>query len=305
MPKNNVSVVRVGNSEAHIWNRDALALTRSIPDDSVDLVISSPPYCMGMPYETSVSELDFVKLHRRLLPKLEKILKPGGSICWQVGHHVRDGRVIPLDALVYRAACEKTDLVLRNRVVWTFGHGAHSRRRFSGRHETVLWFTKGNDYHFDLDAVRVPQKYPGKRAYKGARKGEFSGNPAGKNPGDVWDIPNVKAHHPEKTSHPCQFPVALAQRFVRSLTRPGEMVFDPFMGSGTTGVAALSLGRDFIGSETQRDYVTVAVDRMTRLGGGVLKVRPDHPPRDPRPTEAVAMKPPHFADAAALSVLEN
>src|SRR5271155_3291541 len=77
----------------------------------------------------------------------------GGSICWQVGHHVSKNVEIPLDALIYGIFAKSESLKLRNRIVWTFGHGEHCRRRFSGRHETVLWFTKGDGYHFDLDAI--------------------------------------------------------------------------------------------------------------------------------------------------------
>jgi adenine-specific DNA-methyltransferase len=279
---------------AQLHRCDAVRLLKTLPPESVDLVITSPPYCMGMPYETSISERDFSALHRKILPQIERVLKPGGSVCWQVGHHVARGRTIPLDALVYQAACAKTDLILRNRIVWTFGHGAHSQRRFSGRHETVLWFTKGTEYYFDLDAVRVPQKYPGKRAYKGKSRGELSGNPLGKNPGDVWDIPNVKSKHPEKTAHPCQFPVALAQRLIRSLTKPGQVVVDPFMGSGSTGVAAIQNERNFVGSDVVDEYVQIAFGRLTSLGMGTLKVRDDIPPRTPISGEAVAVRPAHF-----------
>ena len=78
---------------------------------------------------------------------------------------------------------------MRNRIVWHFGHGLHASRRFSGRYEVIMWFTKSDDYTFNLDAVRVPQKYPQKKHFKGPRRGELSGNPLGKNPGDVWEIP--------------------------------------------------------------------------------------------------------------------
>lgn len=282
-----------GTAELH--TRDAFKLLAKIPDETIDLLVTSPPYCMGMSYETSISAADFSSLHRRILPEVERVLRPGGSVCWQVGHHVQKGVSIPLDALVYSAAAEQTHLVLRNRIVWHFGHGNHSKRRFSGRHETILWFTKGENYYFDLDPVRVPQKYPGKRAYKGEKKGELSGNPLGKNPGDVWDIPNVKAKHPEKTEHPCQFPVAMIQRLVKSLSRPGDTVVDPFMGSGTTAVAAISAGRNFIGSDMVEDYVGIAQHRLQELENGVLAMRPDLPPRAPKEGEAVSQRPDHFA----------
>ena len=138
----------------------------------------------------------------------------------------------------------------------------NSSKRFSGRHEIILWFTKGNNQVFNLDSIRIPQKYPGKRAYKGVNKGNFSGNPLGKNPSDVWDIPNVKANHIEKTSHPCQFPVALPQRLIKALTNVDGIVLDPFMGSGTTGVASIIEKRRFIGAEIKNDYFDIAKSRI-------------------------------------------
>lgn len=188
-----------------MFRGDFRKLLSQVPAESVDLVVSSPPYFMGKEYDRSSDYVDFAKEHEELAPLLLRVLRPGGSLCWQVGMHSRDGAIVPLDYLAYAAFSKGKDLTLRNRIIWHFEHGVHSRKRFSGRHETILWFTKGNDYTFDLDAVRVPQKYPGKRHYKGPNKGQISGNPDGKNPGDMWAIPNVKAQHLEKTAHPCQF----------------------------------------------------------------------------------------------------
>jgi adenine-specific DNA-methyltransferase len=250
---------------------------------------------MGKEYDTSLSTKDFVADHQRLAPLLVRALKDGGSLCWQVGHHVRNGAVVPLDALVYPIFAAQKNLFLRNRIVWTFGHGVHASRRFSGRHETILWFTKGEDYEFNLDAVRVPQKYPGKRHYKGPHKGEWSGNPRGKNPSDVWEIPNVKSRHIEKTSHPCQFPVALIQRLVRALVKPNGLIVDPFMGSGTSAIAAALEGRRFAGCDANEFYVAIAHKRVEAVRRGEQKFRPlERPIHEPSGTEAVAKRPPHF-----------
>ena len=169
--------------------------------------------------------------------------------------------VYPLDYAVFAILKDIEGMVLRNRIIWTFGHGLHPSHRFSGRHETILWFTKGKEFSFDLDAVRVPQKYPGKRHYKGPNKGEFSGNPKGKNPGDVWEIPNVKGSHIEKLDHPCQFPIGLADRLVRALCPKDGIVFDPFMGSSSTGVGAITNSRRFLGAEINEKYGELAYDR--------------------------------------------
>ncbi len=164
-------------------------------------------------------------------------------------------------------------LMLRNRIVWQLGHGLHCSKRFSGRHETILWFTKTDDYVFNLDAVRVPSKYPGKRHFKGPKRGELSGNPLGKNPSDVWDIPNVKSNHVEKTIHPCQFPVELVERLVLSMTLPGDAVFDPYMGVGSAVVAALKHERVGYGCDIVQDFVNVALQRVEELRSGTLRTR--------------------------------
>lgn len=271
---------------------DTFKLLPLMKDASVDLIVASPPYCMGKEYEKSTSLQDFVTNHEKLIPELVRIVKPGGSICWQVGFHIKRDTVYPLDYEVFRIFSMQKELNLRNRVIWTYGHGLHCTHRFSGRHETVLWFTKGRDYEFNIDAVRVKQKYPGKLAYKGKNKGLPSGNPLGKNPGDVWELPNVKGNHIEKTIHPCQFPVSLAQRLVLALTKPNQIVFDPFSGVASTGVASLISGRRFIGTELNRRYYACAKLRLTDANNGLARYRPhDRPIYVPSATEKVARDP--------------
>lgn len=278
-----------------LFQGDALTLARTLPAESVDLVFSSPPYCMGKKYESSTSVSDFTASHQNLLPELVRALRPGGSICWQVGYHIGKNEITPLDFLAHEIFSRAGGLRLRNRIIWSFAHGLHAKKRFSGRHEVILWYTKGDAQGFDLDAVRVPQKYPGKRSYQGPKKGEFSGNPLGKNPGDVWDVPNVKGHHVEKTVHPCQFPVALPLTFVRAVCPPRGLVLDPFMGVGSAGVAAAIGGRRFLGGELCEEYVDIAKSRIRTAREGNAVYRPlEQPIHAPKPTDAVAKKPGHF-----------
>ncbi|HEX3809468.1 MAG TPA: site-specific DNA-methyltransferase [Rhizomicrobium sp.] len=283
--------------------KDAYVFLCELPSQSVDLVVSSPPYFIGKEYDSSREVEDFVALHEKLSSQLVRVVKPGGSICWQVGSHVRENIVVPLDALVYSVFSKSKEIHLRNRMIWTFGHGEHARRRFSGRHETILWFTKGADYAFNLDAVRVPQKYPGKKHYRGPKQGEPSGNPLGKNPGDVWEIPNVKAGHVEKTDHPCQFPVALVQRLVKALCPMDGLVIDPYMGAGSTGVAAISEGRQFAGCDIEARYIKIARARIKALQAGTLKIRPlDRPIHVPSANDAVAQIPPAWRARANIAL---
>ncbi len=283
-----------------LHNGDCIELLRKLPDESVDLIVTSPPYCIGKAYEDPHNDIKTFKMqHTTMFDELYRVMKPGGSICWQIGYHVSDKCVVPLDCIVYdifTSLSEQLDypFILRNRIIWTFGHGLNSTKRFSGRHETIMWFTKGEQMMFNLDDVRVPQKYPGKRSYKGPNKGQLSGNPLGKNPSDVWDIPNVKANHIEKTEHPCQFPVAIPQRLIKALTEPGALVLDPFMGSGTTGVAALIEGRRFIGAELVDTYYNISVERLKGAAEGKAKMREDKPVIEPNQNTAVAKLPEEF-----------
>jgi adenine-specific DNA-methyltransferase len=255
---------------------------------------------MGKEYEESKSVDDFIAAHKIILPEIVRITRDGGSICWQVGYHVSKQSAYPLDYPVFSILSSIQDVRLRNRVIWTFGFGMHQTSRFSGRHETVLWFTKGRDYFFDLDAVRTPQKYPGKRRYKGPKKGEFSCNPKGKNPGDVWDLPNVKAAHVEKLEHPCQFPTGLADRFVRALCPKDGIVFDPYSGTASTGVAAIVNGRRFLGAEINEKYEQVAYPRLVSAYQGTARVRSiERPVYVAGPKDAVAKRPAHFVEVVA------
>jgi adenine-specific DNA-methyltransferase len=208
-----------------------------------------------------------------------RTLTETGSICWQVGNYVDNGAIIPLDALLY-PVFNDLGLVMRNRMVWHFEHGLHCSRRYSGRYETIIWFTrKTKNYVFNLDPVRVPQKYPGKKHFKGPKAGQYSCNPLGKNPGDVWDIPNVKSNHVEKTDHPCQFPVELIERLVLSMSNKGDWVLDPFLGAGTTVVAAVRHDRHGAGAEIVPGYAAIARERTEAALSGNLRVRPMGKPK--------------------------
>lgn len=165
-------------------------------------------------------------------------------------------------------------LKLRNRIIWHYEHGLHCSKRFSGRYETILWFTKEDNYTFNLDPVRVPAKYPQKKHFRGPKAGQLSGNPLGKNPSDVWIIPNVKNNHIEKTTHPRQFPVELIERLVLALTNPSDTVLDPYMGVGSSVIAAVKQQRRGFGCDIDPQYVAIAQERLDALAAGTLKTRP-------------------------------
>ena len=252
---------------------DNLAFMRKIRDGQMKLVVTSPPYNLGKDYEAKTSLDDYLAEQERVISECVRVLHPQGSICWQVGNYVNDGEIVPLDAVLY-PMFRRHGLKLRNRIVWHFGHGLHSKRRLSGRYETINWWTKNDEYTWNLDPIRVPSKYPGKRHFKGPNVGKLSGNPKGKNPSDVWEFPNVKSNHPEKTVHPCQFPVELVERLVLSMTNAGDAVFDPYMGVGSSVIAALMHGRDAYGCDIVQEYVDIAWQRVRQLHEGSLRTRP-------------------------------
>ena len=180
----------------------------------------------------------------------------------------------------------------------------HASKRLSGRYETILWFTKSDEYIFNLDDIRIPAKYPGKRHFKGEKKGQLSGNPKGKNPTDIWEIvlndwenelwniPNVKSNHPEKTKHPCQFPIELVDRCILALTERDSWILDPYAGVGSTLISALKNNRNCVGFEKEKEYVNIGMQRIEDLMSGKLKFRPINKPiHVPSPTDKVAIYP--------------
>ena len=261
------------DSHAVLACEDNLAFIKKIPDEHIKLIVTSPPYNLGKNYEAKTSLDSYLETQERVVEECVRILHPQGSICWQVGNYVENGEIVPLDTILYPIFKSK-DLSLRNRIVWQFGHGLHCRRRLSGRYETINWWTKSDDYTWNLDPIRVPSKYPGKRHFKGPNMGKLSGNPKGKNPSDVWSFPNVKANHPEKTIHPCQFPVELVERLVLSMTHEQDRVFDPYMGVGSSVVAALMHDRRGFGCDIVPEYVEIARQRVDELREGTLRTRP-------------------------------
>ncbi len=264
---------------------DTLNFLKTIPDGVISLIISSPPYNLGKEYEKKVGIDQYLSQQQVVIAELVRILKDDGSLCWEVGNFVNKSEVFPLD-IYYYPIFKEQNLKLRNRIIWHFGHGLHAAKRFSGRYESILWFTKSDYYKFNLDSVRIPSKYPGKRHYKGKLKGQPSCNPLGKNPSDlwfvlqndweneVWNIPNVKQNHPEKTIHPCQFPVELVERCVLALTGKNDWVLDPYCGVGSTLIAAIKNERKAMGCDKEKLYIDTAEKRIHDYYSNDLKIRP-------------------------------
>ena len=284
------------NAEADICflNGDVFKKIKTIPNESISLIISSPPYNINKEYEEKKAFDVYLKEMQPLLKELKRVLKNDGAICWQTGNYLtkstarRPAEIFPLD-IFYYDEFKRLGFKLRNRVVWHFRSGMHAKQRLSGRYETMMWYTKSDDFIFNLDSIRVPQKYQGKVFPKGHKKaGQLSGNPAGMNPSDfwtideliadefdrgIWDFPNVKANHPEKTNHPCSFPIELVERCVKAFSKKGDVILDPFAGVGSTAIGAIKNSRKAIVCELDTTYIKLAKERINLFEKGKLSFR--------------------------------
>ena len=274
----------------HIYCGTDLEFLASLPSESVDMIVTSPPYNLQKAYDSDMSVANYLAWQHKVIVECWRVLKSTGNVCWQVGNYIEKGpnqksaHLFPLDILLFPVFTE-CGFNLRNRIIWHYGHGLHCKNRFSGRYETIMWFTKSEDYYFNVDPVRVPQKYPKKKYFRGPKKGQYSCNPLGKSPGDVWMFSNVKNNHPEKTIHPCQFPVEMIERLLLSMTKEGDFIVDPYVGSGTSLVAAMLNRRRSSGSDTMESYCRIASQRIIDLLSGSSNIKRF------RGTEARAIQP--------------
>lgn len=232
---------------------DVLDFLDGLPDQCADLHLTSIPYNVGKEYGGGGGDARpfhyFLGWTLMVLSEFARTLKQGGVLFLQVGStRGPDGELYPLDCLLFEhLRC--MGLQFQSRVVWTLPHGLTPKRRLSERSETALVFSKGPLKTFNPTPARTPQQQPGKRSFKGARKGQISSHPLGAWPSNVWQIPNVGHNHPERTGHPAQFPEALARRAVLLYTGVGDLVIDAFSGSGTTQAVCKRTGRAFCGAD--------------------------------------------------------
>lgn len=258
---------------------DVLDFIEQIPDASIQLACFSPPYNVGKPYGDdraidAMHPLRFFGWLCEIVAETERVLRPGGVVAMVVGAtRDRHGNLIPMDWLL-KSAFEQTGLTYQNRVAWIGDHGLQPKHRLAERYETIVIYSKGEPV-FNPNAARTPQRHLNKRAFKGPRKGQLTCNPLGAWPTDVWaDIRHLRHNAGEKsTEHPCQFPLALAKRLVMLYSMPGDLIADFFRGTGTTHVAALQCGRNFIGSDlfyediAQQRVADASPDTHTSLPG--------------------------------------
>lgn len=247
---------------------DALKAMPNLPDETVDLTVTSPPYNIGKEYE-SVMPLDcYLEWTRTWIEQVYRVTARSGAFWLNLGYVGIPGRAraIPLPYLVW----QEVPFYLVQEIVWNYAAGVTTKRAFAPRNEKFLWYVKNKDaYTFNLDQVRDPNvKYPNQK-----KRGKIRVNPLGKNPTDVWQIPKVttgegmngRRASAERTIHPAQFPVAVVERIIEACSNEGGLVFDPFIGSGTTAEVAIANRRVALGFEINERYVNVAAERISKF----------------------------------------
>lgn len=242
-----------------------------IPDKSVSLMVTSPPYNIGISYGNKweggklveskgkkyadkKEEEEYRKMLSRVIEETKRVLKDDGQIWFNIKNRCSDGVVTPpfwiMDFF--------QDMFLKNIIIWNFDWGGSTNKRFCSRYEYVFWFTKKKDnYTFNLEDVKIPALNYRPDRYKSQLK----------NPTDVWKISLVSGNSPERTEHPAQYPEELIERIIKVGTNPGDLVLDPFMGSGTTAAVAKKLGRKYVGYELEEDFINIANKRLSEEDG--------------------------------------
>ncbi len=259
--KESLGVPDFDNGKSIIYRGDCIEFMERMPNALIPLTVTSPPYNIGKEYEKRLTLEEYLDWTSEWLAQVYRITEETGSFWLNVGYVPVSGKgkAVPLPYLLW----DKTDFFMLQEVVWTYGAGVAARKTFSPRNEKFLWYVKDDgDYTFNLDDVRDPDvKYPNQK-----KNGKLKCNPLGKNPGDVWSIPKVTSGRGrasvERTPHPAQFPEALIERVILASSNPGDVILDPFLGSGTTAVVANRLGRLCVGFELREDYLKVASERI-------------------------------------------
>jgi len=251
------------NESAIIYNMDCRTGLQMLKDANivVDSTVTSPPYNIGKEYENTMLVNEFIEWLSEISNLIFDITKANGSYLLNVGYlEVPDkGRAVPITYLLW----DKINFYLNQEIVWNYGAGVAAKNYLSPRNEKVLWYVKNNtDYTFNLDKIRDPDvKYPNQK-----KNGKLRCNTLGKNPSDVWQIAKVTSGEnrssEERMNHPAQFPTDLIQRIIDGFTNEGDIVLDPFMGSGTTADVCMRNNRLSLGFELRKDYCQVISDRL-------------------------------------------
>jgi adenine-specific DNA-methyltransferase len=227
-----------------IYNEDCLDTMGHMPDGFIDLSITSPPYNIDKKYsgydDNKEDYLAWLSIRLRELARVSK------SMWVNLGYRKLSTGNIPIAFQVYDHITGCGHFMLQH-LVWEYGAGLTYKTRFNHRKEDWLWFVADKkNYTFNPDDVRDPSltKY----------KKDKRNNPNGKLPGDVWYFPHVAGTFKKRKDHPAMFPEKMIERIIKACSNQGDIVYDPFAGTGTTLHVARELNRNYIGSEISEKY---------------------------------------------------
>lgn len=253
----------------HLICGDAIQEMSQLPDSSIDLVIADPPYNLGKNYGNNLDQKtwqEYEPFTRKWLTEVVRILKPTGSLYVFMGMRFISKLFIMME--------DEFHLLFNGWITWHYTQGMGRKNGFSPRHEDILYFTKTNSFTFQLDDIRIPQKYYRER-----------NNMQGANPGDVWQFSHVHYCSAEREQHPTQKPEALIERMIRASSYVGDIVLDPFVGSGTTCRVADLLQRRWIGIDMNPEYIELSQRRINNSSSqefDTIDPRTQRVPRDSR-----------------------
>jgi adenine-specific DNA-methyltransferase len=244
-----------------LFNDDVVYVQKNIDHPLFDAIITSPPYNIGKEYENVKPVKEYVDWSIEWINDSSRLLKQYGSLLLNLGYvSIKEhGRAVPIPYLLW----DKIPLYLNQEIVWNYTAGVACKNYLSPRNEKILWYVKDNEkYTFNLDEIRDKNvKYPNSK-----RHGRLRVNTLGKNPSDVWEIAKVTTgsnrSSAERTPHPCQFPTDLIDRLVLGFTNKNDVVFDPFVGSGTTFETCIKHNRFCVGVEIKSEYCEIAKNRI-------------------------------------------
>jgi len=225
---------------------DSVALLKTLDSESVDLIIADPPYNLGKDYGNNIDtkeKQEYLAFTKEWLFEAHRVLKPNGSIYVFMG--------VRFISYLYEVLEDDLRMHFNSWIVWHYTQGIGKTKGYSPRHDDVLYFTKSKKYTFNIDEIKIPQKF-----YR------LRNNMRGANPGNVWKFSHVHYSNPNRQSHPTQKPEGLIERMMLASSNKGDLVLDPFSGSGTTQRVAQQLGRDCIGIELNPQYVKMTEDRL-------------------------------------------
>ncbi|WP_087541012.1 DNA-methyltransferase [Acinetobacter junii] len=245
-------------TELNLIFGDALVELKKLPNFSVDLIVADPPYNLGKDYgktKDNLEKKEYLEFSKEWLSECNRLLKPNGTIYIFMG--------IRFISYIYQILEDDLGLDFQNWIVWHYTQGLGKKKGFSSRHDDILVFSKGNSPKFNLDDIRIPQKFYRK-----------INNMRGANPGNVWEFSHVHYCNENRQDHPTQKPEGLIERIVLASSDENDLVLDPFSGSGTTLRVCQQLNRNGIGIEIHQEYVDLTHDRLSKEFNGFDSIDP-------------------------------